>query len=57
MARIPFAHRAWRKEAWEAFMDSGFFQMETAACQKWRIIIHSLMANDKDKFLELMSEY
>ena len=55
MSRIPFAHKAWKKEAWDAFLDSRFFMMDLKTSSKWKNIVNSLVSSEKEKFLELFT--
>ncbi|KAJ3399758.1 hypothetical protein HDV05_001545, partial [Chytridiales sp. JEL 0842] len=48
MSRLPFATKAWKKDAWEVFMDAKFFNIGSASCQKWTSILQTLMVNDKE---------
>ncbi|KAJ3054289.1 hypothetical protein HK097_002171 [Rhizophlyctis rosea] len=54
MTKVPFGYKAWRKEAWEAFMDPRFFQMGLAAERKWRVIVQSEITNEKERIGELI---
>lgn len=53
MAKLPFTYRTWRKEIWEMFLDSRFFYMSAATCQKWRTIIQAIMTAEKERFVEV----
>ncbi|KAJ3283037.1 hypothetical protein HDU79_009455 [Rhizoclosmatium sp. JEL0117] len=48
VARLPFAVKTFKKEAWDAFMDSRFFDMHLNAFRMWKAIINSLANADKD---------
>ncbi|RKO86638.1 hypothetical protein BDK51DRAFT_32227, partial [Blyttiomyces helicus] len=39
MTKLPFAYKAWRSTAWEAFFDGRFFQMSVVTSQKWRVVL------------------
>ncbi|CAI2173784.1 1528_t:CDS:10 [Funneliformis geosporum] len=54
MSKLPFAYRVWRKELWDVFIDNKFFNMTPGAAKKWRIIIHTIMTSEKERFPELL---
>ncbi|CAG5127027.1 unnamed protein product, partial [Candidula unifasciata] len=49
-----YTRRAWRKEAFEMFMEPSFFQMDARSITYWRVIIDNLMTHDKTTFKDLM---
>ncbi|BFZ09520.1 hypothetical protein BsWGS_12559 [Bradybaena similaris] len=49
-----YTRRAWRKEAFEMFMEPSFFQMDARSIAFWRVIIDNLMTHDKTTFKDLM---
>ncbi|KAJ3154630.1 hypothetical protein HDU89_007868 [Geranomyces variabilis] len=55
MAKVPNSQKAWRREAWDAFLDPKFFEMNLPAARSWRTIVHTMMSSDKEKVVELIS--
>ncbi|KAJ3177300.1 hypothetical protein HDU87_004552 [Geranomyces variabilis] len=55
MAKVPNSQKAWRREAWDAFLDPKFFEMNLPAARSWRTIVHTMMSSDKEKVAELIS--
>ncbi|KAJ3153044.1 hypothetical protein HDU86_005342 [Geranomyces michiganensis] len=55
MARVPNSQKAWRREAWDVFLDPRFFEMNLAAARGWRTVVHIMMSSDKEKVVELIS--
>ncbi|TPX67373.1 hypothetical protein SpCBS45565_g03814 [Spizellomyces sp. 'palustris'] len=54
MTTLPAAHRAWRREAWDAFLDPKFFEMGIVASRKWRVIVQAMVSSDKEKIADLI---
>ncbi|KAG0232967.1 hypothetical protein BGW42_007780 [Actinomortierella wolfii] len=54
ISKIPFAYRAWRKEAWEVFLDNRFFTMTPSLASRWRVLIQCAMTTEKDRLVELL---
>ncbi|CAG8680344.1 18141_t:CDS:10 [Gigaspora margarita] len=54
-SRITFAYRVWRKEAWDVFIDNRFFYMAPTAAKKWRIIMQTIMTQEKERFAEVLT--
>ncbi|RIB04667.1 Dopey, N-terminal-domain-containing protein [Gigaspora rosea] len=54
-SRINFAYRVWRKEAWDVFIDNRFFYMAPTAAKKWRIIMQTIMTQEKERFAEILT--
>uniref|UniRef100_H3CN39 DOP1 leucine zipper like protein A n=1 Tax=Tetraodon nigroviridis TaxID=99883 RepID=H3CN39_TETNG len=54
LSGYQYTRRAWKKEAFDLFMDHTFFQMDSSCVSHWRAIIDHLMTHDKTTFRDLM---
>ncbi|XP_061529813.1 protein dopey-1 isoform X2 [Phycodurus eques] len=55
LSGYQYTRRAWKKEAFDLFMDPTFFQMDSSCVSHWRAIIDHLMTHDKTTFRDLMT--
>ncbi|KAM9440083.1 protein DOP1A isoform 1-T2 [Clarias gariepinus] len=55
LSGYQYTRRAWKKEAFDLFMDHTFFQMDASCVSYWRAIIDHLMTHDKTTFRDLMT--
>uniref|UniRef100_UPI00398E9907 protein DOP1A-like n=1 Tax=Pristiophorus japonicus TaxID=55135 RepID=UPI00398E9907 len=55
LSGFQYTRRAWKKEAFDLFMDPNFFQMDASCVSHWRAIIDHLMTHDKTTFRDLMT--
>ncbi|XP_061805562.2 protein DOP1A isoform X3 [Nerophis lumbriciformis] len=55
LSGYQYTRRAWKKEAFDLFMDHTFFQMDSSCVSYWRAIIDHLMTHDKTTFRDLMT--
>lgn len=55
LSGYQYTRRAWKKEAFDLFMDPNFFQMDASCVSHWRGIIDHLMTHDKTTFRDLMT--
>ncbi|XP_048881412.1 protein dopey-1 isoform X3 [Brienomyrus brachyistius] len=55
LSGYQYTRRAWKKEAFDLFMDHTFFQMDPSCVSHWRAIIDHLMTHDKTTFRDLMT--
>ncbi|XP_056141644.1 protein dopey-1 [Lampris incognitus] len=55
LSGYQYTRRAWKKEAFDLFMDHTFFQMDSTCVSYWRAIIDHLMTHDKTTFRDLMT--
>ncbi|KAK5609388.1 Protein dopey-1 [Crenichthys baileyi] len=55
LSGYQYTRRAWKKEAFDLFMDHTFFQMDASCVTHWRAIIDHLMTHDKTTFRDLMT--
>lgn len=55
LSGYQYTRRAWKKEAFDLFMDHTFFQMDSSCVTHWRAIIDHLMTHDKTTFRDLMT--
>ncbi|XP_071892342.1 protein DOP1A isoform X6 [Anas platyrhynchos] len=55
LSGYQYTRRAWKKEAFDLFMDSSFFQMDASCVNHWRAIMDNLMTHDKTTFRDLMT--
>ena len=54
LSSYQYTRKAWRKEAFELLLDSGFFQMDEVCVAFWRTILDNLMTHDKTTFKDLL---
>ncbi|XP_074539028.1 protein DOP1A isoform X3 [Halichoeres trimaculatus] len=55
LSGYQYTRRAWKKEAFDLFMDHTFFQMDSSCVSHWRAIIDHLMTHDKTTFRDLLT--
>ncbi|KAJ6665837.1 hypothetical protein lerEdw1_001309 [Lerista edwardsae] len=55
LSGYQYTRRAWKKEAFDLFMDCSFFQMDASCVNHWRAIMDNLMTHDKTTFRDLMT--
>ncbi|XP_039603504.1 protein dopey-1 isoform X2 [Polypterus senegalus] len=55
LSGYQYTRRAWKKEAFDLFMDTTFFQMDSSCVSHWRAIMDHLMTHDKTTFRDLMT--
>ncbi|KAM3852165.1 protein DOP1A [Vipera latastei] len=55
LSGYQYTRRAWKKEAFDLFMDPSFFQMDASCVKHWRAIMDNLMTHDKTTFRDLMT--
>ncbi|XP_069091714.1 protein dopey-1 isoform X2 [Pleurodeles waltl] len=55
LSGYQYTRRTWKKEAFDLFMDSNFFQMDASCVSHWRAIVDHLMTHDKTTFRDLMT--
>ncbi|XP_072437220.1 protein DOP1A isoform X3 [Chiloscyllium punctatum] len=55
LSGYQYTRRAWKKEAFDLFMDPNFFHMDASCVSYWRAIIDHLMTHDKTTFRDLMA--
>ncbi|XP_066558430.1 protein dopey-1 isoform X2 [Amia ocellicauda] len=55
LSGYQYTRRAWKKEAFDLFMDHTFFQMDCSCVSHWRAIMDHLMTHDKTTFRDLMT--
>ncbi|XP_070274275.1 protein DOP1A isoform X2 [Myotis yumanensis] len=55
LSGYQYTRRAWKKEAFDLFMDPSFFQMDASCVNHWRAILDNLMTHDKTTFRDLMT--
>ncbi|KAJ3138752.1 hypothetical protein HK100_012424 [Physocladia obscura] len=56
ISKLPFAVKTWKKEIWEAFLDSRFFDMHLEPFRLWKGIMNSLANADKDLRISEIAE-
>ena len=56
LSSYQYTRKAWRKEAFELLLDSGFFQMDEVCVAFWRTILDNLMTHDKTTFKDLLGK-
>jgi hypothetical protein len=52
-----YTRKAWRKDVFDLFLDTAFFQMDASCLPMWKQILDNLMSYDNVTFRELMSEW
>jgi len=55
ITEYQYSRKAWKKDAFDLFLDPTFFQMEETCLDFWKIIIENLMTHDKTTFREYLS--
>ncbi|KAM4608317.1 protein DOP1B isoform 2-T2 [Polymixia lowei] len=55
LSGYAYTKRAWKKEAFELFMDPLFFTMDASCTPHWKAIIDHLLTHEKTMFKDLMS--
>ncbi|KAM4771624.1 protein DOP1A [Rhinophrynus dorsalis] len=55
LSGYQYTRRTWKKEAFDLFMDTNFFQMDGSCVSHWRAIMDHLMTHDKTTFRDLMT--
>ncbi|MGH0139149.1 UNVERIFIED_CONTAM: hypothetical protein FKN15_057973 [Acipenser sinensis] len=55
LSGYQYTRRAWKKEAFDLFMDHTFFHMDSSCVSHWRAIMDHLMTHDKTTFRDLMT--
>uniref|UniRef100_A0A673WY14 DOP1 leucine zipper like protein B n=1 Tax=Salmo trutta TaxID=8032 RepID=A0A673WY14_SALTR len=55
LSGYAYTKRAWKKEAFELYMDPLFFTMDVSCAPHWRSIIDHLLTHEKTMFKDLMS--
>jgi hypothetical protein len=55
LSGYQYTRKAWRKETFELFFETNFFQMASECVGNWRIIIDNLFTQDQASFRELMA--
>ncbi|XP_036270723.1 protein dopey-1 isoform X14 [Pipistrellus kuhlii] len=55
LSGYQYTRRAWKREAFDLFMDPSFFQMDASCVNHWRAILDNLMTHDKTTFRDLMT--
>ncbi|XP_072253031.1 protein DOP1B [Leuresthes tenuis] len=55
LSGYAYTKRAWKKEAFELFMDPLFFTMEASCSRSWKSIVDHLLTHEKTMFKDLMS--
>ncbi|KAL4657008.1 protein dopey-2 isoform X2 [Arapaima gigas] len=55
LSGYAYTKRAWKKEAFDLFMDPLFFHMDAACVPHWKSIVDHLLTHEKTVFKELMT--
>ncbi|CAH8549385.1 unnamed protein product [Schistosoma turkestanicum] len=55
ISSYQYTRKSWRREVFDLFYESVFFQMTSMALQSWNIIIDNLMTQDKSTFKEALA--
>ncbi|EUB56809.1 Protein dopey-1 [Echinococcus granulosus] len=55
LSSYQFTRRAWRREVFELFIDSTFFQATAPALHSWCAVVDNLMTQEKNTFKEALA--
>ncbi|CDI96745.1 protein dopey 1 [Echinococcus multilocularis] len=55
LSSYQFTRRAWRREVFELFIDSTFFQATAPALHSWCAVVDNLMTQEKNTFKEALT--
>ncbi|KAL5102848.1 hypothetical protein TcWFU_005011 [Taenia crassiceps] len=55
LSSYQFTRRAWRREVFELFIDSTFFQATESALHSWCAVVDNLMTQEKNTFKEALT--
>uniref|UniRef100_A0A915EYE9 Dopey N-terminal domain-containing protein n=1 Tax=Echinococcus canadensis TaxID=519352 RepID=A0A915EYE9_9CEST len=55
LSSYQFTRRAWRREVFELFIDSTFFQATVPALHSWCAVVDNLMTQEKNTFKEALT--
>lgn len=56
LTHVPHSSKSWKSIVGDAFFDMRFFNMPQKAYRQWKILIHSLMTVDKERFIDLINK-
>ena len=58
LSKIPFSLKVWKREAWEAFSDAKFFNIDEKSCLLWKGLVNTLVSSEKElKIGELLGSF
>lgn len=55
ISKITSTYKSWRKEIWEAFVDTKFFSMNIETSNQWRAVLRVVMANERDRVDDIIA--
>ena len=55
LSGFQVTRKAWRKEAFDLFLDTNFFAVELEALREWKVVIDNLMTQDQVTFRDLLT--
>ena len=55
LSGFQVTRKAWRKEAFDLFLDASFFVVEMEALREWKVVIDNLMTQDQVTFRDLLT--
>ncbi|XP_071819814.1 protein DOP1A-like isoform X3 [Apostichopus japonicus] len=55
LSGYQYTRKAWKKDAFELFLDPAFFQIDASCVRGWKVIIDNLMTHDRTTFKDLMA--
>lgn len=55
LSGFQVTRKAWRKEAFDLFLDPSFFAVELEALREWKVVIDNLMTQDQVTFRDLLT--
>ena len=55
LSGFQVTRKAWRKEAFDLFLDPSFFAVKLEALREWKVVIDNLMTQDQVTFRDLLT--
>ena len=55
LSGFQVTRKAWRKEAFDLFLNPSFFVVEFEALREWKVVIDNLMTQDQVTFRDLLT--
>jgi hypothetical protein len=55
LVKVPGSNKSWRREVYDSINENAFFSISLEKGSKWRIIIKTFLANDKERVPEFIS--
>lgn len=55
LVKVSGSHKSWRREVYDSFNDNAFFSITAEEGYKWKLILKTFLANDKERIVEFIS--